>query len=148
MRVQNRLSTAPVRFAEGLLVCTTTGPIHYAAADSGKLLADSFQLPLSRGARIRWLRPAVDGSVAWVASEDGLLQRLELTAEGLRATKSADLKIELTGNSAVAGSACILVARTRKGDAVVAVSRDTLEVLKNFRSNPESRPVRRRSEIA
>jgi outer membrane protein assembly factor BamB len=130
--VQQRISTTPVRFADGLLLCSTTGPIHYAAADTGELLAEPYQPLLRRGSSVRWLRPAVKGQVAWVASEDGLLQRIELDADGLVAKMSADLQIELTSAPAVTGNTLYVVARTGKGDAVIAISTESLEVIQKW----------------
>jgi hypothetical protein len=130
------VTTAPVRFQDGLLVPLDNGQVVLVDPQTGDQQILPFQAPVAGGTKTLWRRPAVtDDAHAVLADSQGKVYRVGIRQEPqphLEAVLQADLGNPIDSALAVAGDTVYAVIREPTHDTVVSMAAGDLSVGSNW----------------
>ena len=107
------LTAPPIAFASGLLVADPAGQFNLIDAAQGKLLAASYQAPMSLGSELTWCKPAVvpGKREAVVADNAGHIYRLGIADKpvaNLAPLAAGKLSAPAVGDVAICGEFAVV----------------------------------------
>lgn len=139
--LQNGKATcSPISFQGGLAVPTDLGEIRLFKVADGMPLALPFQPKLEAGEKLSWRRPAIvgNGRELVIADERRNVYRIGMKDQPqphLAEFASNRLDVDLVNGLAAINETIYGVARTDKGDQVVAISGTDLKIAQQFELN-------------
>jgi outer membrane protein assembly factor BamB len=129
-----KLSCAPARVGDGIVVCSADGPVYLIKPDETSLSVLPFQPKLSADTKMEWVRPVAVGDPATpmmvCGDRAGVIYLMGIDSNPqphLAAVSSRQLKGHIAGELAVVGSRLFVVQREGAKDTLLSMDLSDLE---------------------